>query len=151
MGEKGGAPKEVAWQRNTFSLVAPHCLWNVSFQTRDQTRASEVKVLSPNHWAAREFPPPPPYRFLLVLKLLESDCDMFLLLPPPTHASAYSSFRAWFSHHLLQEDYLNCLALPTLADRDPSSGVLLVSPMSSFYPQCGIAPTRLHRADRAPS
>lgn len=48
---------------------------------------------------------------------------MFLLLPPPTHASAYSSFRAWFSHHLLQEDYLNCLPFPTLADRDPSSGV----------------------------
>ena len=31
-------------------------LQDLSSRTRDQTRASAVKALSPNHWTTREFP-----------------------------------------------------------------------------------------------
>ena len=41
-----------------FYLVWPHGLSDFSSPTRDQTRAPAVKVPSPNHWAAWEFPGP---------------------------------------------------------------------------------------------
>ena len=41
----------------TLSFVAvPRGLQDLSSLTRDRTRAPAVKVLSPNHWTAREFP-----------------------------------------------------------------------------------------------
>ena len=38
------------------SLAMPHGLWDLSSPTRDWTRATAVKVMSPSHWSAREFP-----------------------------------------------------------------------------------------------
>ena len=38
-------------------MATLHSLWDLSFLTRDWTRATARKVLSPNHWTAREFPP----------------------------------------------------------------------------------------------
>ena len=47
-----------------FLFFFGHIIWQVGKQnlspvTRDQTQAPAVKVLSPYHWTAREFPPPP--------------------------------------------------------------------------------------------
>ena len=40
-----------------FSLLAVSCgSWDLNFPTRDQTGPSTVKLQSPNHWTAREFP-----------------------------------------------------------------------------------------------
>ena len=39
-----------------YYLAVPRSLWNLSSPTRDQTVPSAVKVLSPNHCTAREFP-----------------------------------------------------------------------------------------------
>ena len=39
-----------------FFLLCPQGLWDLSSLTRDWTQATEVKVLSPNHWTVREFP-----------------------------------------------------------------------------------------------
>lgn len=38
-----------------FSFVAPHGLWDLSSLIRHRIRALVVKVLSSNHWTAREF------------------------------------------------------------------------------------------------
>ena len=104
-----------------FPLVAPHSLWDIRSQTRDQTRASEVKVPSPNHWAARGFPPPPPPAFYWYRNYSKETVTCFSsfhpqLTPVPTHPSAIT--------YLLQEVCLSCLPFPSPADRDRSSGVL---------------------------
>ena len=37
-------------------MAAPHGLQDLSSPSRDSTQATAVKVPSPNHWTAREFP-----------------------------------------------------------------------------------------------
>ena len=37
-------------------MALPHSLWVINSGTRDSTRATAVKALSPNHWTTREFP-----------------------------------------------------------------------------------------------
>ena len=39
-----------------FFLAMPLGMQDLSYLTRDQTQALAVKVPSPNHWTAREFP-----------------------------------------------------------------------------------------------
>ena len=39
-----------------FFLTKLHSLWDPSSSSKDPTRALRMKVLSPNHWTAREFP-----------------------------------------------------------------------------------------------
>ena len=51
---KGLGPTQILF---FIFLAMPHGLWDLSSPTRDRTQAPAVKVLSPNHWTAREFPP----------------------------------------------------------------------------------------------
>ena len=55
------------WATNTFTFFfMPLGLWDLSSPTRDWTRASAVKALSPNRWTTREFPT----AVFLILKVL---------------------------------------------------------------------------------